>query len=335
MELPEELRDALEKELAGRDTRALARDAQAISQRYRERNTAPSGPLAGTAGEAAAYAAARMPATYGAVYSALAWTLDCLDIPQDTPLSSLFDSLLDVGAGTGAAVWAADTLVQPKRILCLEREREMTRLGQKLMETGPSPLRAARWQSFDLAAGVLPEKASLVTAAYVLNELPEKLRERAALSLWEATEELLLLVEPGTPAGFALLRGLREPLAAAGAHIVAPCPVAAASGSVPCPMPEGDWCHFSCRVARSRLHRQLKGGDAPYEDEKFAYLALSRRPPRPAEDEGRVLRHPVINSGFIELELCGADGLSRRKVTKKDGPLWKRARKIRQGDTLG
>ena len=37
----------------------------------------------------------------------------------------------------------------------------------------------------------------------------------------------------------------------AGANILAPCPHAR-----PCPLAAPDWCHFSARVARSRLHRE-------------------------------------------------------------------------------
>ena len=97
-------------------------------------------------------------------------------------------------------------------------------------------------------------------------------------------------------------------------------------------MKEGDWCHFAVRVQRTKLHKQLKGGDAPYEDEKFCYLALMKTPP--AEPcAARVLRHPLIAPGKITLTLCEAGEKKIRTVTKKD-PLWKRARKIGAGDGL-
>lgn len=91
-----------------------------------------------------------------------------------------------------------------------------------------------------------------------------------------------------------------------------------------------DWCHFAVRVQRSRLHKALKGGEAPFEDEKFAYLALTREPPA-APCISRVLRHPQIAPGRIALTLCGQEGCAQRVVTKKD-PLWKRARKTGAGD---
>ena len=97
-------------------------------------------------------------------------------------------------------------------------------------------------------------------------------------------------------------------------------------------MTGGDWCHFQQRVARSRLHKQLKGGDAPYEDEKFCFLALTKEAPE-AACGARVLRHPLIAPGRITLTLCESGAVQNRVVTKKD-PLWKQARKIHAGDSL-
>ena len=93
-----------------------------------------------------------------------------------------------------------------------------------------------------------------------------------------------------------------------------------------------DWCHFAVRVQRTKLHKQLKGGDAPYEDEKYAYLALTKEPPASACG-ARVLRHPMIAPGRITLTLCEGGEKRICAVTKKD-PLWKRARKIDAGDII-
>ena len=93
-----------------------------------------------------------------------------------------------------------------------------------------------------------------------------------------------------------------------------------------------DWCHFTVRVQRTRLHRLLKGGEAPFEDEKFAYLVLTRTPAQ-SPCGARVLRHPQIAPGRIALTLCEEGEKRERVVTKKD-PLWKRARKLGAGDAI-
>ena len=97
-----------------------------------------------------------------------------------------------------------------------------------------------------------------------------------------------------------------------------------------CPLSSNDWCHFSTRVARSKLHKVLKGGDAPYEDEKYSYIAFSKSPCNRCKN--RILRHPQIISGHITLEVCSKDGLNTIKVTKKDKELFKVARKAKVGD---
>ena len=126
----------------------------------------------------------------------------------------------------------------------------------------------------------------------------------------------------------AALRAVRAALTAQGAYVAAPCP----RGCAACPMEAGDWCHFAVRVQRTRLHKALKGGDAPYEDEKFGYLALTREAPR-AACRARVLLHPMIAPGRITLTLCTGGEKTVRTVTKKD-PLWKRVRKIGAGDCV-
>ena len=41
---------------------------------------------------------------------------------------------------------------------------------------------------------------------------------------------------------------------------------------------QADWCHFSERLQRSRDHMIAKGARVPFEDERYAYVAVSRVP---------------------------------------------------------
>ena len=203
----------------------------------------------------------------------------------------------------------------------------MREVGQTLMRAGGEALRDARWAEADLTAPEPLPRADLVIEGYMLGELAEGERLAVARRLWDASAQLLLLIEPGTPQGFANLAAVRRALVEAGAQVAAPCP----AGSAQCPMAAGDWCHFAVRVQRTRLHKALKGGQAPYEDEKYAYLALTRQSAQPCA--ARVLRHPQIAPGRITLTLCEGGERRERVVTKKD-PLWKRARKIGAGDGI-
>ena len=219
-----------------------------------------------------------------------------------------------------------EAVEDPLDITCLEREEAMIRLGSGLMAEDEA-LSRVRWVRHDLAAAPVSQRADLVIASYALNELSEDNRAEVLRYLWDCAEKLLLIIEPGTPVGFSQLRKARETLIALGGHVAAPC-----VHQEECPLPADDWCQFTARVARSRLHKLLKGGDVPYEDEKFSYLAVAKESARPAEC--RILRHPQKESGRITLRLCTQEGIQDKAVTKKQGEFFKRARKADSGDAF-
>ena len=180
-------------------------------------------------------------------------------------------------------------------------------LGRELAAASGAPmLRAAQWQRARISAELRLESSDLVTVSYVLKELTEE--DRAAVVAEAArTAQAVVIVEPGTPDGYDRIIEARDRLIEAGLTVAAPCPHSAA-----CPIVPGeDWCHFAARVSRSSLHRQVKGGSLPYEDEKFSYVAATRFPVRPAPS--RVVRKPQIRKGLVLLDLCTADdGLDPR-----------------------
>jgi ribosomal protein RSM22 (predicted rRNA methylase) len=205
----------------------------------------------------------------------------------------------------------------------------MIAVGKRLMDEAPSGCDVT-WRAADITREPEPlcgGPFDLCLISYALNELPHAERLPLVERLWKVTSGALALVAPGTPAGFAAIREARGWLLEAGAHLVAPCPHGDA-----CPMAPGDWCHFSQRLARSRLHRQLKGGEAPYEDEKFAYVVAARMPARPFA--ARVIRHPVVRSGHISLHLCTPEGLMQAEVTRSDKASWRSARETHWGSSL-
>ena len=111
--------------------------------------------------------------------------------------------------------------------------------------------------------------------------------------------------------------------------ILAPCP-----HNKPCPLTAPDWCHFSVRLARSRLHRQLKDAELGYEDEKFCYLIASKSLVRDT-DYDRILANPLKRSGHVHLKLCTHDGLlSQTIVSKKAKERYNRAKKADWGDRI-
>lgn len=313
MEFPAQLREEIERLLSGENSGQLTAAAEGLSRRYRE-NSGSGKSLAGSRRDILAYTAVRMPATFGAAAKALGLSLE--------RFRGEIRTVLDVGAGTGAASHAAYVLTDCSEIVCIEREPEMISVGRQLTECCGVP---ASWKRGDITSD-FADSAELVICSYCLNELTASARKAAVRRLWDSTEKLLLIVEPGTPEGYANILAAREQLVSMGAFIAAPCP-----HSGECPLDKDDWCHFTARVARSRLHKQLKGGVVPYEDEKFCFIAASREPVEPCT--ARILRHPRTDSGRITLRLCTANGVEERMITKKN-PQFKAARKSGAGDSF-
>jgi ribosomal protein RSM22 (predicted rRNA methylase) len=318
MELPAALRAAVDRALEGVALADLSAAAARLSQRYRAELRDGRFHVDGDRA-VQAYLATRLPATYAAVRA-------CLEAVAERRPDFAPARLLDAGAGPGTALWAAaETWPRLSGATLLEGSAAFRDWGARLAGAALPP---AEWRAADLAKP-LPDLSAhdLVILSYVLDELAPDRRGALVDGLWAATGDILLIVEPGTPAGWRRILDARDRLIASGAHVVAPCPHDRA-----CPLAEPDWCHFSRRVARSRLHRQAKGGEVPWEDEKFAYVAVSRHPAIPIA--GRVIAPPRGAGSRIELRLCAPDGVTERTVTKRDGALLKTARRLRWGDVL-
>ncbi|MBO4520409.1 MAG: rRNA methyltransferase [Alphaproteobacteria bacterium] len=315
MEMPAVLRQLLDELTAGLKQNAVRKSAERLSRRYRT-ETRNGQNLIDDKTASVAYAASRMPATFGSFSFVFG---QAAALPDFLP-----KTMIDVGAGTGSACWAASCFFDLQSVVCLERSPDMRAIGKELTGKTQSFFSAPpEWRDFDLIQNALPE-ADLVTAGYVLNELNERERKNALLKLWNAAQIALVLIEPATPENFRQMTIYRKALIENGAFIAAPCP-----HQDEC---LNEWCHFGCRVSRSKLHRLTKGGEAPFEDEKFCYLIATRRKYDPAA--ARVLRRPVIKTGNVTLSLCAKEGITEKTFSKKDGDAYKAARRIKWGDAF-
>jgi ribosomal protein RSM22 (predicted rRNA methylase) len=341
--LPDDLRTALSSRLSTTAPTRASAEVERLIETYR--GTPPtSAPILRDEASVVAYAAYRMPATYAAVRAAL-------DAFRSRAGAWSPATHLDLGGGTGAATWAvadawagdgddsgegggADAAAEAPHAgggpasTVLDWSRSALDLGRELAAAAEAPaLRAARWTTAPLGGGPALPAADLVTVSYVIGELAPA--DRAALvdSAARAAAGAVLIVEPGTPDGHARILAARDRLLAAGLTVLAPCP-----HDAPCPVTGGDWCHFAARVQRTSLHRQVKGGSLPYEDEKFSYVAAARFPAGPARD--RITRHPQIRKGLVLLDLCTADrGLVRDTVSKRHGAGYRAARDASWGES--
>ena len=238
-----------------------------------------------------------MPATYAAVTASLNALREIA--PDFAP-----ESLLDVGAGPGTASWAAaEAFSSLRSCTLLDANAALRALALELCpRQQPSARRRVTGTARPAPRWPTPRRPTSWWRAIVIGEMSEAERTALAELMWAKTRDTLLVVEPGTPAGYARIMALREQLIGAGAHVAAPCP-----HDGRCPLVAPDWCHFTQRLPRSRAHKQLKSAELPYEDEKFAYLALTRAPV--ARHPARVLAQPDVGKAGVTAKLCTARGL--------------------------
>jgi len=208
----------------------------------------------------------------------------------------------------------------------------------------------------------------LVMASYVLTELKDE-QERLikVRQLWNQTKEggvlvslslacyrsflflnaicylisLQLIVEPGTPIGFHVVRTARRlllsmpselgtasvlapvrvPLFSCELHTWAPSYLTTDTHHLPslqqcshnfkCPMTDDSWCHFAQRVQRIPVQISVKDHvTRNYEDECFSYIVMTKgKQLVDAEQDSfdRILRPPQKKSGHVILKTCGYD----------------------------
>lgn len=297
--------------LQAREGSTSRHKAEKLTEAYRQGRNSASIDLG-------AYLTARMPATYAAVVRIL------------TQVSAIAEgfaprSVLDVGAGPGTASWAVlARWPEISEVSMIEADARFVTLAEELAaQSEISALQLAK-----IIKGKMGEseaKAELVIAAYVFAELEERAAGEAALKLWAQCEHMLVIVEPGTPRGFARIRNARAALLAAGAQLVGPC-----THDEKCPMSGKDWCHFTQRLARSREHMHAKAATVPFEDEPFSWIAVSRV--KYKVPVARIMAPPVTTKIGVSLKLCNAQGLVTHQIASRDKQAYKQAKKLEWGD---
>jgi ribosomal protein RSM22 (predicted rRNA methylase) len=347
-DLPSALRAALDRKAHGLSRSDAAARAATISQTYRD----GGGSIAiRSESDALAYALARMPATYAAVVASLNALREIR--PEFAPRT-----LLDVGAGPGTATWAAaqafDCLDE---FTAIDSNPALRTLALDLV-SDQTRLRHLHYSQAEASTGLRDAAAGtdLVVASYVVGELSTDRQAALADLMWAATRDILLVVEPGTPAGYRRIIDLRRRLVAQSAHVIAPCPhdgecplmafsakhvlgrdpglgTASREENASKEKAVPDWCHFVQRLPRSRAHKHIKGAELPFEDEKFSYVALARTPAwqRPA----RVLAPPAVTKAEMRIKLCQADGRTvLATFPRRDKAAYARVRRISWGDAI-
>lgn len=239
----------------------------------------------------------------------------------------------DFGAGPGNLVWALGALNWSyNSIQLVERDEPMRELGAALLDEAPHYERRKLTWHARLDEKVL-RAIDVSVASYSLGEVQESLRKTIVSELWKQSRYGMVIIEPGTPQGFSVIRSLRAQLIDEGAVIQVPC-----THEQACPMPPKDWCHFKLNCKRPSFLRQVKNSTLGYEEENYSYVVAVKASEMPsvskARPYGRVVRPPLKRSGHVSLDLCASTGIERMTVSKKDGELYKESRKLSLGDVV-
>jgi ribosomal protein RSM22 (predicted rRNA methylase) len=316
--LPVELKAALDAKLHGLSRSDAAARSAAISQTYRSGGGSAA---IRSESDALAYALARMPATYAAVSA-------CFNALREGRADFAPNSLLDVGAGPGTATWAAaGAFASLDRFTAIDGNGALRRLAVDLFG------HSARFSTVHYTLGdgratlANAKAADLVIASYLIGEMNDAGRSALTDLMWSKTRDTLVVVEPGTPTGYARIIALRAQLISSGAHVAAPCPHEDA-----CPLTPPDWCHFAQRLPRSRAHMALKQAELPFEDEKFSYVILTRA--SVTRPRARVLAQPEKGKVAVMAKLCTTDGLVVASIPRRAKADYARARRWRWGDAV-
>lgn len=285
-----------------------------------------------------AFASIVMPAYYSAVYSVL-----CNVRSRLGPQWSV-QNVLDWGAGTGSALWAACYAFQNPsspndegdqvalsstavvKYVGIEKRVGLVSIGRQLLEDVPHDGLDVSWQkSFhsDNTPQVHAGSGTVAITAFFLSMLNTPLQRKALIEeMWESGAETIVLLDHSNPAGFQSVAEARELLLnlgrkeaenqgpeenpMSGSHVLAPCP-----HDRGCPIHWSDVgkgklvCGFSQRMERPSFVRRTKHSGIGHEDIGYSYVVI-RRGPRPSIPDVKVGRLGEVGRRQIQSE--GAKG---------------------------
>ncbi len=353
MRMPEEVNNKVIELASNLSKNKSAEIFRSLSDRYMDEKNGKS--LLTSYEEAIVYAMTRMPSTYAAVNKALSMFMDTISDEERESLK--INSLIDVGAGTGAATIAALSFFDINDICLIEREENMMKVGRELLnealnEKKPNnevsqdelnmdklgvndknnngqPAGNVEWikKNFKEIENNSVKSADMVISSYMLNELNGKDLLNAVQKLFNLTNNVLLIVEPGTPKDHRNIIKMKDYLSSIGANIVAPCTIERG-----CNLPDDDWCHFKVRVERTKLQKGAKNGELAYEDEKFTYLVASKK--LSSRATSRLIRHPIINKNTIDAKFCENGEIKEVTYTKGDKEIFNMLKKADVGEII-
>jgi len=162
MEFSNQIENILEIALKNVNREKLKKEAINLSKRYCEEERKNQSFISSKE-TALAYAIIRMPATYYAVKNVLKELKQRIEDDYYN-----IKTILDLGAGTGAATIALKNEFTEAKITCIEREKEMIRLGKEIISQ--MKMENIEWLQEDILQKGINQRADLIIESYLTNE---------------------------------------------------------------------------------------------------------------------------------------------------------------------
>ncbi|CAG8790620.1 30172_t:CDS:10 [Gigaspora margarita] len=301
--------------------------------------------------ESLAYVSGYLPITYGPIYNVL-YELSTR-LPDFSP-----KNVMDFGTGPGTVIWAAHEVwgSNIENFLGIDISEAMLRMAENILscQNKIQNIEFKKYITYDPKT-----RYDLVVSAFTFNELPnDNIRQSILESLWNKTEDTLVLIEKGTPAGFKIIAEARKKILLSSTKLQAEVNSQVDNrdnGSI------SKLTNYGAHVVAPMQTKKVVGNN--YEDSKYSYVILRRgpRPRVPAETSkklekltredaidtelardfsteafhwARLILPPIKRSGHIVMDYCSNTGkrnavvllLSQGKVPYRD------ARKAMWGD---
>ena len=324
--IPQPIQKAITDLLAAPNAQGWMKRAQALHLRYRQPEQNKQQHHVSDALDALPYLGLRAPATYAQIGSAVAATSELVPHWQPT-------TLLDLGCGPGSGLWALFGLFPSlTQATCVDHSAHFLTLGQQILHTIQAPL-AVTWQKADLLQHVQQHKTvyDVVLLANVLNELNEQQRDALVAAAFACCGSMLIIVEPGTPAGSAIVQRAAQQLAPSGT-LIAPY----LGNQV---VPE-EWLHFSQRFTRPGFTRRLRQAmrdselmASDWEDAKYSYVTVGKIVPE-LTPWGRVIGPVQLSKGYLEVPVLTHEQCFGVKVPKRHKQQFAYGKKLSWGELI-
>ncbi|VVC87207.1 methyltransferase-like protein 17, mitochondrial [Leptidea sinapis] len=249
-------------------------------------------------------------------------------------------SFFDFGSGVGTGTWAMNKYWKGDifEYFTVDTSQNMNDLARLILCQGKEnvamPFKAYFQRQFLPASSDI--KYNIVLSAFSFFELPSmKSRLETIQTLWNKTEDFLIIVEQGTNAGFQVVNEVREFIlnlkdSRLKGHVFAPCP-----HDTVCPrfLEQKTPCNFLMKYETLGFPSKIE-----LQGELFTYVVL-RKGERPANDTQwpRIVRAPIVRSGHTICRLCTAEGDLKEIIFSKakyDQSTYWCARSSNWGDEL-